>query len=334
MYNIDKVVGFKKSEILKIIQEFDKNFTFEIDSKELSLDNLSNENIPIKKYFNISETINYISINSEILIDFENLIDLCKEDKLTPVFLFSGYVGDEMLDGYSKMKGYFTAKDFMFHLTNAQKYYPVNSHVICHDYVEIPYHYNIYEIISKDSDRYNRFDDVFLFTSLPLNETNQLTKIDLDEVRFNKVEIDKLIGINETDNSELVQQQQATIDHLTAENQKQADTIRQLNERLEQQASEPSQSDTPADNDLFAKILDESNENHAIDLKYAINLWLDLYVINPRAHGEHSGNADTWLKKNTEYSELKGGDGSIKRIREIATPLKKFGSTRPKENQK
>lgn len=130
------------------------------------------------------------------------------------------------------------------------------------------------------------------------------------------------------------QDKQATINRLTAENQKQADTIRQLNERLEQQASEPSQSDTPADNDLFAKILDESNENHAIDLKYAINLWLDLYVINPRAHGEHSGNADTWLKKNTGYSELKGGDGSIKRIREIATPLKKFGSTRPKENQK
>ena len=106
------------------------------------------------------------------------------------------------------------------------------------------------------------------------------------------------------------------------------------NKALIEQAGKDTQSDTPADNDLFAKILDESNENHAIDLKYAINLWLDLYVINPRAHGEHSGNADTWLKKNTGYSELKGGDGSIKRIREIATPLKKFGSTRPKENQK
>ena len=113
---------------------------------------------------------------------------------------------------------------------------------------------------------------------------------------------------------------------------RQAKEIADLKAQLEQQPNQPS--DTATDDDLLTKILDENNKNHAIDLKYAINLWVDLYVINPRTHGEHSGNADTWLKNNTGYSELKGGEGSIKRIREIATPLKKFGSTRPKENQK
>ena len=315
----------------------------------------------IKEYLSIDETISYLKGNRVIQADFDFLQDLERERKLTPlIYLQTNFLTNENLflsngkPKYYRLTGYFKPTDFIL--------------LDCYGYDErycenrlflygMGGSFKVEKIIFSDTTDY-LMDKTGQLCGFSRDEKApdffvSIYEFDLNCIRFKKTDLENLFYLqSQTDNNEILETLKkqdrhikalidkgedydllvGRLESLTQQLQQLKAENKKLQEQLEQQANQPS--NKAADNDLFAKILDESNENHAIDLKYAINLWLDLYVINPRAHGEHSGNADTWLKKNTEYSELKGGDGSIKRIREIATPLKKFGSTRPKENQK
>lgn len=128
--------------------------------------------------------------------------------------------------------------------------------------------------------------------------------------------------------SQQVADQQATIDQ-------QAKEIAELKAQLAsiEQIGKDTQSDTPADDEPLALVFDSTNANYAPDLVHALNLWLDLYHRNPKDSDSHTNKAKNWLNKNTGYDEFKDKQ-SFNRIREIATPLKDFGTQRSRENKK
>lgn len=96
------------------------------------------------------------------------------------------------------------------------------------------------------------------------------------------------------------------------------------------------QAGTPADASILQTILDDSYEHHAPDLKHAVQLWIDLYIYNKIGGNSHTGRADHWMGKNTDYNAevVKADQKSIDRIREVATPLKNFGAKRSRETKK
>ena len=88
--------------------------------------------------------------------------------------------------------------------------------------------------------------------------------------------------------------------------------------------------------DFLKTILDENHEHHAPDLKNAAKLWIDLYIHGKVGGSSHTNRADNWISKFTDYNAeiTKADQRSIDRIREIATPLKAFGTKRSKEIKK
>lgn len=103
----------------------------------------------------------------------------------------------------------------------------------------------------------------------------------------------------------------------------------EANRNLHQKSSKP-------DEDVLQTIFDESYEHHAPDLKNAAKLWIDLYIHDKVGGNSHTGRADNWISKFTNYDAetTKADQRSIDRIREIATPLKDFGTKRSKEVKK
>lgn len=103
----------------------------------------------------------------------------------------------------------------------------------------------------------------------------------------------------------------------------------EANRNLHQKSSKP-------DDDVLQVIFDENYEHHAPDLKNAIKLWIDLYIHGKVGGNSHTGRADNWISKFTDYNAeiTKADQRSIDRIREIATPLKDFGTKRSKEIKK
>ena len=79
----------------------------------------------VKEYLSMTEAVDFVFELTGEKINWSTLEELSNIDKLTPVFLFSGYVGypvDEVIV-YEKMKAYFTHDDFFMHQTrNYQDY--------------------------------------------------------------------------------------------------------------------------------------------------------------------------------------------------------------------
>ncbi len=92
------------------------------------------------------------------------------------------------------------------------------------------------------------------------------------------------------------------------------------------------QSHTPINDEHLAVIMDKANPYHAPDLAHAINLWLDLYNTGKQSQDSHHNRVNNWIRNNTGYSE--SNTQTIKRIREITTPLQQWNNNRSKENQK
>ena len=94
-----------------------------------------------------------------------------------------------------------------------------------------------------------------------------------------------------------------------------------------------------ANDDLaFCKGISEDDEPDLWekDLDGSIKLWIDLYIHGKVGGNSHTGRADNWISKFTDYNAeiTKADQRSIDRIREIATPLKDFGTKRSKEIKK
>ena len=96
-----------------------------------------------------------------------------------------------------------------------------------------------------------------------------------------------------------------------------ADLQKQLEER----------NDKPTDDTLLTAIHDKSNEYHAPDLSHAVKLWSNLYIDGLIGTDSHSNKADRWINSNTSYGN-NAEDSSVKRLRQVSTPLKDFGGQR------
>lgn len=155
----------------------------------------------VKEYLSMAETVNFVFELTGEKINWSTLEELSNIDKLTPVFLFSGYVGypvDEVIV-YDKMKAYFTHDDFFMHQTRNYQDYSMFSDADVPEWIEIHSPFKIQHIIKKQTEAYSVFDEVFLFKSPPIGELDKLddleySHIDFDEVRFSKNELLGLFG--------------------------------------------------------------------------------------------------------------------------------------------
>lgn len=85
--------------------------------------------------------------------------------------------------------------------------------------------------------------------------------------------------------------------------------------------------DKPADGTLLTVIHDKSHEHHAPDLSHAIKLWSELYIDGLIGSDSHSNKSNKWIQQNTSYGD-NTEDSSVKRLRQVSTPLKDFGGQR------
>ncbi len=83
------------------------------------------------------------------------------------------------------------------------------------------------------------------------------------------------------------------------------------------------------ENTLINLIFDETaQDRYAPDLALSIKLWSHLYIDDPK-QDSHSSKANKWIEKYTSYNVADdGGIESIKRIREITTPLSSWSNQR------
>lgn len=193
------------------------------------------------------------------------------------------------------------------------------------------------------------------------NYSNRFGSIGFDEIRFSKQELDGYIATLEPvvsnnsygkslQDSELLTKLEAAQAEnsdlnarlFTARNtyKQNQNEIKELKAQLEKANADSAdlkeqlsnKIDAPADDSILQTILDESREDHAPDLKHAIQLWVDLYIHDGIKGDSHSSKANIWIKNNTNYAE--SANSSIGRIREVATPFKDFGVKRSREEEK
>ncbi|WP_201532155.1 coiled-coil domain-containing protein [Psychrobacter sp. LFX-11D] len=150
----------------------------------------------IKEYLSMQETIDFVFERTGEKIDHSILEELSNVNELTPVFLFSGYVGCPV-DGvtvYEKMKAYFTHDDFFMHKTRNYETYSMYGDCDAPEWIEIHTPLTIQRILKQQMTIHKVFDEVFLFTQTPTPEIGKLDAIKLstinfDEVRFSRNEL-------------------------------------------------------------------------------------------------------------------------------------------------
>jgi hypothetical protein len=138
-------------------------------------------------------------------INWSTLEELSNVEQLTPVFLFSGYVGypDENSIRYDKMKAYFTHDDFFMHQTRNYESYSMFGDADVSEWIEIHSPFTIQSIIKQQSQAYSISDEVFLFKSPPIGELDKLddlkySHIDFDEVRFSRNELINVFNVKKS----------------------------------------------------------------------------------------------------------------------------------------
>ncbi|GAA0318210.1 hypothetical protein [Psychrobacter aestuarii] len=156
----------------------------------------------VKEYLSMTEAVNFVFELTGEKIHWSTLEELSNTDKLTPVFLFSGYVGypDGEKIPYEKMKSYFTHDDFFMHQTRNYETYSLYGDADVPEWIEIHSPFKIQHIIKKQTEAYSVFDEVFLFKNSPITTVDKLenlkhSHIDFDEVRFSRNELIDLFNV-------------------------------------------------------------------------------------------------------------------------------------------
>lgn len=161
----------------------------------------------IKEYLSIRESIDLVCELTGEKINGSTLEELSNVERLTPVFLFSGYVCYPDLNDktirYGKMKAYFTHDDFFMHQTRNYEDHSMYGDADVPEWIEIHSPFKIQDIIKKQSEAYSVFDEVFLFKNPPIGEIDKLddikySNIDFDDVRFSRNEILALFDVKKS----------------------------------------------------------------------------------------------------------------------------------------
>lgn len=291
-------------------------------------------------YYDLQQALPILQANLPPPFDLPQLADLCRRGIITPVVFYdrcldkvdreAAIYGDYPTVRPHRFKGLITAEilnDFIYKHISDNNYKTTLRNAYIYEQYKA---YRTWDTKNEHPITLQAGDPVALFSHEESYDSRPMTTYDqgnddaitvgVNDLLFPAEQVKGYIDASTTyptskRTSEELATAQAAIDRLQAEN----DQLRQA------QASQPVNSSSVLDT-----ILDETNEHHAPDLKYAIELWLDLYHYNPRQHGEHTGNANTWIKTYTPYEGLKGGANSIDRIRDIASPLKKWSHSRAK----
>lgn len=159
----------------------------------------------VQEYLSIRQAIDFVFELTGEKIDGSTLEELSNIEKLTPVFLFSGYVGypDDKSIRYDKMKAYFTHDDFFMHQTRNYESYSMYSDADVPEWIEIHSPFTIQNIIKRQSSAYEIRDEVFLFKNPPIGELDKLddlkySQIDFDEVRFSRNELINVFNVKKS----------------------------------------------------------------------------------------------------------------------------------------
>ncbi len=300
-------------------------------------------------YYNLEQTLEILQKNlPETLLPFDlpQLADLCRREELTPVFSYAKYVSEGFLDEYGQLlsvkkdtkpfNGYLTLPsliDLLFQLTetivtaNAYIYEeigtqdkgalvtlekggydPRDSYYTEHDY---------YDTLSSGDFHYITINNLLF----PIEQVKAYISSKLND-ELDKPAIPTTIG--NFGNPTIVQGESNTDTERIIELEKELAAVK---------AELKEQTDTLADDSVLQTILDEKNEYHAPDLKYAIQLWIHLYIDGKICNDSHSNKANLWINSNTSYGDIPTSS-SVKRLREVSTPLKDFGGQRKRESEK
>ncbi|WLG14318.1 hypothetical protein Q6344_02925 [Psychrobacter cibarius] len=161
----------------------------------------------VQEYLSIRQAIDFVFELTGEKIDGSTLEELSNIEKLTPVFLFSGYVSYPDINyktiRYDKMKAYFTHDDFFMHQTRNYESYSTFGDADVPEWIEIHSPFTIQKIIKQQSKAYSVFDEVFLFKNPPIGEVDKLddlkySNIDFDEVRFSRNELINLFNVKKS----------------------------------------------------------------------------------------------------------------------------------------
>ena len=159
----------------------------------------------VKPYLSMREAVDFVFELTGEKINWSTLEELSNVEQLTPVFLFSGYVGypDENSIRYDKMKAYFTHDDFFMHQTRNYESYSMFGDADVSEWIEIHSPFTIQSIIKQQSQAYSVSDEVFLFKSPPIGELDKLddlkySHIDFDEVRFSRNELINVFNVKKS----------------------------------------------------------------------------------------------------------------------------------------
>ena len=263
-------------------------------------------------YYTLQKTISELS-NDEHTYEAKDIAALCRQGKLTPYFSYNRYTAEKI-----PMLNANTGKDYegfepgtirLFndgYLTNRKLLDLLDGYS---DSVAIGYardemgyecelYYNAINIYRYFNDEnYSPYSD---------NDVLTVTK---EHLSFKREQVQSYIASRQTNEQN------------TPEQQRIADLENQLAQAKAQLA------DKPANDTLLTAIHDKSNEHHAPDLSHAVQLWVDLYIDGLISTDSHSNKANRWINSNTSYGN-NAGDSSVKRLREVSTPLKDFGGQR------
>lgn len=266
---------------------------------------------------NLEQTLSYLRERMPAPFDLPQLAHLCRTGQLTPLFSHNGkaiyYTAYFTAPAEIYVNGYLTAptlinlidKDITLELFKGYIYKTFNDNVHLHlnnmTVNGIPVRKN--GIVFVDIDYSYGWPD--------RGTGNFKVKITRNDLLFDLEQLDSITGNDET----------AKLHTRIAELENKLATLKAN-----------TQSHTPINDEHLAVIMDKANPYHAPDLAHAINLWLDLYNTGKQSQDSHHNRVNNWIKNNTGYSE--SNTQTIKRIREITTPLQQWNNNRSKENQK
>lgn len=284
------------------------------------------------KYYNTEQTINLFQNLPDSLkpFDLPQIADLCRQGILTPVFAYNSY-GIEVLEYYDGNKPliYINGVDTE---PDTSRFPDPRTTYLYDDYFT---HDRLTSLLDKSIDNLeihnamiyksdgSGYEVVLVANPLNINKylndenysvysDNDGFTVTRESLLFPSEQVQKYIASKQTAKQNTPEQQRI------AELESQ---IAELQEQLRQQSIK-----LPND-PLLTTIHNKNYEYHAPDLSHAIKLWSELYIDGLIGSDSHSNKSNKWIQQNTSYGD-NTEDSSVKRLRQVSTPLKDFGGQR------